>query len=47
MMAEAERVAREEFDLRKMVVMSALGTKEYYRGLGYQRDGVYVSKPLD
>jgi len=47
LMAEAERVAREEFDLRKMVVMSALGTKEYYRGLGYQRDGVYVSKPLD
>jgi len=26
--------------------MSALGTKEYYRRLGYASDGPYVSKPL-
>jgi len=26
--------------------MSALGTKRYYEGLGYGRDGVYMSKRL-
>jgi histone acetyltransferase (RNA polymerase elongator complex component) len=28
------------------VVMSALGTRDYYERLGYRRDGAYVSKPL-
>ncbi|MFA5869667.1 MAG: GNAT family N-acetyltransferase, partial [Candidatus Bathyarchaeia archaeon] len=46
LMAEAERAARERFDMRRMVVMSALGTKQYYARLGYAKEGVYVSKPL-
>lgn len=46
LMTEAEKTAREEYDMRKMVVMSALGTKLYYVRLGYGKDGVYVSKPL-
>jgi elongator complex protein 3 len=46
LMDEAEKIAYEEYDLRKMVVMSALGTKEYYYRLGYSKDGVYVSKKL-
>jgi elongator complex protein 3 len=45
LMDEAERVAAER-GMKRMVVMSALGTREYYRRLGYTRDGVYVSKPL-
>jgi elongator complex protein 3 len=45
-MNEAEKTARERYDMRKMVVMSALGTKQYYARLGYGNDGVYVSKPL-
>jgi elongator complex protein 3 len=45
-MAEAERVAYEEHGVEKLLVMSALGTKEYYANLGYERDGVYVSKRL-
>jgi elongator complex protein 3 len=45
LMDEAERVAAER-GMRRMVVMSALGTREYYVRLGYARDGVYVSKPL-
>jgi elongator complex protein 3 len=43
---EAERVAREDYDLRKLLVISALGTKQYYARFGYERDGVYVSKML-
>jgi len=46
LMAEAERVASEDYGATKMLVMSALGTKEYYAGLGYSRDGAYVSKHL-
>jgi len=46
LLKEAERVTLEEFDRRKIVVMSALGTKRYYVGLGYDYDGLYVSKKL-
>src|SRR5437764_2260367 len=43
---EAERVASEEYDRTKMVVISALGTKSYYSRFNYQHDGPYVSKSL-
>ena len=46
LMEEAELIAAEEYDARKMVVISALGTKEYYRKIGYTSDGPYVSKML-
>ncbi len=46
LMEEAERIAEEEYGMDRMVVMSALGTKEYYRRLGYACDGPYVFKPL-
>jgi elongator complex protein 3 len=46
LLAEAERVARVEFGREKLLVISALGTRRYYMRLGYQRDGVYVSKRL-
>jgi elongator complex protein 3 len=46
LLSEAERVAREDYDLRKLLVISALGTKQYYMRFGYRRDGVYVSKML-
>jgi elongator complex protein 3 len=46
LMSEAEHIASEEYDARKLLVMSALGAKTYYVRLGYRRDGVYMSKPL-
>ena len=46
LLGEAERVAREDYGLRKLLVISALGTKQYYMRFGYRRDGVYVSKML-
>ena len=46
LLAEAERVAKEDYDLRKLLVISALGTKRYYARFGYEHDGVYVSKKL-
>ncbi len=47
LLAEAERVALEEFDKGKLLVMAGVGVKPYYRKLGYRDDGVYVSKPLE
>ena len=44
---EAQRVAQEDYDLKKLLVISALGTKQYYMRFGYSRDGVYVSKRLN
>ncbi len=46
LLEEAERVAWEDYDLKKLLVISALGTKQYYMRLGYNRDGVYVSKTM-
>jgi elongator complex protein 3 len=46
LLAEAERVAREDYGLKKLLVISALGTKRYYMRFGFERDGVYVSKML-
>jgi len=43
---EAERISEEDYGLRRILVISALGTKQYYKRHGYGDDGVYVSKSL-
>jgi elongator complex protein 3 len=43
---EAERRAAEDFDCLRMVVISALGTRQYYARFGYEQDGPYVSKKI-
>lgn len=47
LLAKAEAIAREDYDLRKILVISALGTKQYYNQLGYKHDRVYMSKTLE
>ena len=47
LLKEAERLAGEELGLKKLLVISALGTRRYYMRFGYERDGVYVSKRLN
>jgi len=46
LLAEAERVAKEEFGSEKLLVISGVGAKEYYYKQGYKTDGTYVSKKL-
>lgn len=41
----AEKTAG-DLGLEKIAVMAAIGTKDYYRKLGYEDDGVYMSKKL-
>ena len=46
LMAESEKIAKEEFGIKKMLVISGIGAREYYYKLGYKKDGIYVSKEL-
>jgi elongator complex protein 3 len=46
LMEEAERIAREEHGSTKILVIAGVGTRHYYRKLGYELDGVYMSKKL-
>ncbi|KAJ3309469.1 Elongator subunit [Boothiomyces sp. JEL0838] len=46
LMEEAERIAREEHGSVKLAVISGVGTRHYYRKLGYHLDGPYMSKNL-
>lgn len=46
LMEEAERIAREEHGSSKMAVISGVGTRNYYRKIGYELDGPYMSKTL-
>ena len=47
LLAKAESITREDYGLKKILVISALGTKQYYKRLGYEHDGVYMSKTLE
>ncbi len=42
----AEEIASEN-GFERLAVISAVGTREYYRKLGYELDGVYMIKKLD
>eukprot|EP00794_Sanderia_malayensis_P004611 gene4611-5217_t len=46
LMNEAERIAKEEHGSWKIAVISGVGTRDYYRKLGYELDGPYMSKIL-
>ena len=46
LMEEAEKIARDEHGARKLSVISGVGTRNYYRKLGYELDGPYMSKIL-
>ena len=46
MLEEAERISREEFDARRVIVLAGIGTREYYRRFGYGREGPYMVKEL-
>jgi len=47
LMKEAEKISREEFDAKRILVISAVGTREYYQKLGYSLYGPYMSKTLN
>jgi elongator complex protein 3 len=44
LLGEVERIAKDELGVDKIAVISAVGTRQYYKRLGYRQDGPYVSK---
>ena len=45
---EAQRIAQEEFDANKLVVIAGIGVKDYYKkNFGCIDDGAFVSKALE
>ncbi|XP_030054557.1 elongator complex protein 3 [Microcaecilia unicolor] len=47
LMEEAERIAKEEHLSCKIAVISGVGTRNYYRKIGYELEGPYMVKRLD
>lgn len=46
LMEWAEEIAEKEHESGKILVISGVGTRDYYRKLGYEIDGPYMSKTL-
>lgn len=46
LLREAERIAKEEFGVDSLSVLSGVGAREYYRSLGYDLKGPYMVKQL-
>jgi len=43
---KAEKITTREFNLNKIAVISAVGTRDYYRKLGYKLKDTYMIKKL-
>ncbi|XP_028411922.1 elongator complex protein 3 [Dendronephthya gigantea] len=46
LMEEAERIAKDEHGSVKIAVISGVGTRNYYRKLGYDLEGPYMTKMI-
>jgi len=46
LLEEAERMADRRFGMKKMIIISGVGAREYYRKRGYRLDGPYMSAKL-
>jgi elongator complex protein 3 len=46
LMLEAENIAKDEFGLKKIVVISGIGVRNYYRKLGYRLREAYMIKDV-
>lgn len=44
LLKRAEIIAKKKFNANKILVISGIGAREYYKKLGYKKDGVYMSK---
>ncbi len=46
LLEEAERISAVEHRSRKLLIISGVGTRHYYRKLGYRLEGPYMVKDL-
>ena len=47
LMKNAEKIAFQEFDTKKLAVISGIGARDWFYEMGYKLDGLYVSKRLN
>lgn len=46
LLEEAERIASENYDKKKILINSGIGVRNYYKKYGYKKEGPYMSKIL-
>jgi elongator complex protein 3 len=46
LLENAEKIVKNEFGLNSISIISAIGTRQYYKKFGYKLNGPYVSKDL-
>jgi len=46
LMIEAENISKNEYNLKKIAVISGIGVREYYKKLGYKLENTYMVKHL-
>ena len=46
LMEQAEKIAKQEFDLNKISVIAGIGVRGYYRKLGYHLENTYMVKKI-
>jgi elongator complex protein 3 len=46
LMENAEKISSEDFDAKKLIVISGIGARDWFYDMGYKVDGPYVSKIL-
>jgi len=47
LMKNAEKIAFQEFDIKKLAVISGIGARDWFYEMGYKLDGLYVSKRIN
>jgi elongator complex protein 3 len=46
LLRQAERIAQEEFHIDKLSILSGVGSRDYFRSLGYRLESAYMVKEL-
>lgn len=44
LLSEAEKIASEKYDKNKILIISGIGARNYYKKFGYKKEGPYMSK---
>jgi elongator complex protein 3 len=46
LLENSEKYSIENWDVKKLLILSGIGVRQYYSKLGYHRDGIYMGKKL-
>ncbi len=46
LLKKAEEIAKNRYNIKKLYIISGVGVREYYKRLGYKKQGVYMAREL-